>query len=170
MVISERQAAFELMAVDGTMIPVIAALHACCFAAPWSAASCARVMAMPGAFGLVATTRARAAGGDAVPVGFVLARVAGAEAEILSLGVDPAWRGRGAGTALMTAVLARAGAAGAEEVFLEVAESNRPALGLYHGLGFVRVGRRPGYYRSGAGSGENAITLRAALPAPARRP
>jgi len=36
---------------------------------------------------------------------------------------------------------------GAGRVHLEVRASNRAALGLYHGEGFVLVGRRRGYYR-----------------------
>jgi Acetyltransferases len=53
-------------------------------------------------------------------------------------------------------------ASGAQSLFLEVAEDNAAALGLYRSLGFVEVGRRPGYYdaRSGGGKEKQALVLR----------
>lgn len=65
------------------------------------------------------------------------------EREILNLAVAPTFRRLGVATALLNQELARGGVH-----FLEVRESNRPALALYSKIGFVRVGRRPDYYRS----------------------
>jgi ribosomal-protein-alanine N-acetyltransferase len=47
---------------------------------------------------------------------------------------------------LMQTVFAWARDLGAEEVWLEVRESNMRALRLYQQCGFTVVGRRPGYY------------------------
>ena len=86
-------------------------------------------------------------------------QAAGGEAEILTLAVAPAARGRGLGRALVTAAARHAVAMGANAFFLEVEEGNAPALALYAGLGFLQVGRRSGYYE-----GRDARLLKAALP------
>jgi ribosomal-protein-alanine N-acetyltransferase len=41
-------------------------------------------------------------------------------------------------------------AGGAKRLYLEVAEENEAALGLYRAFGAVPVGKRPGYYGHGA--------------------
>jgi len=87
---------------------------------------------------------------SAKPAGFALWRRLGGEAEILSLGVAPVARRKGAGEALLKAVLADARSAGLEALFLEVEVGNRPAHALYTKHGFTRVGLRRGYYRNGA--------------------
>jgi ribosomal-protein-alanine N-acetyltransferase len=81
-------------------------------------------------------------------VGAAAVRVAGDEAELLNLGVDPSWRRRGVGRELMTAAFADARHAGATRVFLEVRESNAGARAFYGVLGFFEVGRRRAYYRN----------------------
>jgi [ribosomal protein S18]-alanine N-acetyltransferase len=75
------------------------------------------------------------------------------EAEILNLAVDPAWRRRGVGAALLEAVRERARGA----IFLEVAESNSPAIALYRKQGWVDVGLRSGYYNHGT---VNAVVMK----------
>ncbi|MBY0338017.1 MAG: GNAT family N-acetyltransferase [Acetobacteraceae bacterium] len=93
--------------------------------------------------------------------GFILARVAADEAEILTLAVVPEARRQGVATALVEAACAAALLAGARVMFLEVAEDNGAARALYAALGFAVAGRRRGYY----GPGRDALLLRAALPA-----
>ena len=51
--------------------------------------------------------------------------------------------GKGIGTAMMTALLAQAKAAGYEQAELTVMAENRPAVALYERLGFVRCGTLP---------------------------
>ena len=80
------------------------------------------------------------------PAGFVLARLAAGEAEILTIAVARATRRQGLGRELMEAVLRHLHAERADELFLEVAENNQPAIALYRRLGFFDVGRRPAYY------------------------
>jgi ribosomal-protein-alanine N-acetyltransferase len=75
------------------------------------------------------------------------------EAEILNLAVDPPWRRRGVGSALLEAVRDRALGA----IFLEVAEPNSPAIALYRKQGWVDVGCRPGYYNHGT---VNAVVMK----------
>lgn len=83
-------------------------------------------------------------------VGYAAALVQLSEAQVLDLVVAPARRDEGVGSALLDALLAAVADRGAEEVTLEVAVGNEPALALYRRRGFVVEGRRPGYYRDGS--------------------
>ena len=89
-------------------------------------------------------------------VGFVLSQLADDKAEILSLALAPAWRGRGLSRPLLDLHLRRLAGRSARAVFLEVDEHNVPACRLYARSGFIEVGRRQGYYDSGA----TALVLR----------
>lgn len=82
-----------------------------------------------------------------------LGRVRPFEYEIHTIGVDPAYQGRGIGRAMMTRLLDDVDGA----VFLEVRTDNNPAMALYESLGFVTVGLRKRYYRA---SGADAFTMR----------
>lgn len=62
------------------------------------------------------------------------------EAELLSMWVDPAVRGRGVGSALVAAALEHARGLGAARVALDVAAGNQPAIDLYLRAGFADVG------------------------------
>ncbi|MFC4942772.1 ribosomal protein S18-alanine N-acetyltransferase [Pseudonocardia sp. GCM10023141] len=68
-----------------------------------------------------------------------------AEAEVHTIGVDPAHQGRGIGRTLLRELLAVADAAAAT-VFLEVRTDNDPARTLYESEGFTVVGVRKRYY------------------------
>lgn len=132
-------------AADGDPAP-LAALHAACFAQAWDTKALKQMLAHPGAFAFHRHD------------GFVLARVAAGEAEILTLAVAPCARGKGIGRALLEAAIAEAHARGAQEMFLEVGADNPAALALYAGLGFANVGTRKGYY-----AGRDALVLRLSL-------
>ncbi|MGH3616114.1 MAG: ribosomal protein S18-alanine N-acetyltransferase [Pseudonocardia sp.] len=71
------------------------------------------------------------------------------EAEVHTIGVDPAYQGRGIGRALLRGLLAVADAKDAT-VFLEVRTDNDAARALYEAEGFTVVGLRHHYYASGA--------------------
>jgi ribosomal-protein-alanine N-acetyltransferase len=80
------------------------------------------------------------------------------EAEVLVVGCRVSRRGYG--TRLLEALRAECMAQGVARIFLEVAEDNHPAIALYSKAGFGRVGRRRGYYRSGADALLYALSLR----------
>lgn len=86
-----------------------------------------------------------------------------AEAEVHTIGVDPAEQGRGTGRRLLRGLLDAADGHGAT-VYLEVRTDNTPALGLYRSEGFEVVGTRRRYYASGA----DAHTMRRLPPDPRR--
>lgn len=138
----------DIHVADSASLTQMAALHAASFDEAWGEAALSEILAMPGAFALIAT----ACGEDRTSrlLGFVLARVAADEAEILSVAVDISHRAQGVGRKLMEAAAAAAIASGAVSLFLEVADDNLPALTLYERLGFVTVGLRPAYYARGA--------------------
>ncbi len=139
---------------------VLAALQARCFDDAWSQGAIEEILTTPGSFACLASMPQGAADS---PVGFALGRIAADEAELLSLGVDPAWRRRGIAQALVETVLQRAAAAGAHMIFLEVAEANDPARLLYATHGFIAVGRRPDYYRRPNAVPVAALILRRSL-------
>ncbi len=100
------------------------------------------------------------------PVGLVIALAVGSEAEILTLGVLPKFRRRGIAARLLASVADRLNGAGCPRLLLEVAEDNEAARALYGKLGFAEIGRRPSYYRRGAGAVAGAIVLARALDRP----
>jgi [ribosomal protein S18]-alanine N-acetyltransferase len=92
--------------------------------------------------------------------GFILSRIAGDEAEILSVAVKRARRRCGIAHALLALHLRRLAGLGARAVFLEVDEDNAAARRLYDRAGFREVGKRPGYYRPDRGAPATALVLR----------
>jgi ribosomal-protein-alanine N-acetyltransferase len=135
-----------------------ARLHAAGFAHPWSAEEVAALIASSSTLAAAALDPA-----NGRLRGFVLSRLAADEAEILTIAVESASRGKGVGRALLTENLRQAANAGARAMFLEVDRGNAPALALYNRLGFVAVGERAGYYRRQDGARETAIVMRKAL-------
>jgi ribosomal-protein-alanine N-acetyltransferase len=131
----------------------LAALHAECFPRGWSEDEMERLL------GDRAVIADRATVGRAT-IGFILSRMAAGEAEILSVAVAPAWRGRGLSRDLLTLHLRRLAGLAARAVFLEVGEQNEPARRLYARAGFEEVGRRQGYYQTGASENATALVLR----------
>jgi [ribosomal protein S18]-alanine N-acetyltransferase len=69
------------------------------------------------------------------------------EAEILDLAVAKRFRRQGNARFLLENFLRLGRERGIREVFLEVRESNAPAIELYRSFGFSATGRRPNYYR-----------------------
>ena len=131
---------------------VLADIHAQAFDPPWSVAEFASLLDTPGTFAV------------AEDQGFILVRAIAGEAEIITLAVAPAARRRGLARRRIEQAVVRALALDAEALFLEVAEDNVPALGLYRGLGFEVVGRRRGYYaRGGDRPPADALVMRLAL-------
>lgn len=133
----------------------MAAIHGASFPAgeQWGPDAIALQLGLPGAFGFVAASG-----------GFILARVAADESEILTLAVDPAARRSGLGRALVERSMAEAATRGAAMMYLEVSELNAAARALYAACGFVEIGRRRRYY----GGRTDALVLRATIPCGSR--
>lgn len=137
-------------------LPAIAALHAVCFEDAWHAELLGRILTAPGAFGLFTRREGKT-------MGFIICRSTGLEAEILSLAVAPGVRRSGLGAILLNAAKIQATKRDIDALFLEVAEDNLAARGLYEKSEFATVGRRQHYYRRRYGLSVDALTLRCNL-------
>ncbi|MBX3577230.1 MAG: GNAT family N-acetyltransferase [Rhizobiaceae bacterium] len=149
---------------DFTVAPLAASdtarlsiLHREDFLRPWTDGEFAALLEQDTVFGYAALETGRGRQG---PVGFVLARLAAGEAEILTLAVARSHRRLGLGWMLMDAVLRELHTQRAQALFLEVDETNAAAVGLYRRLGFVEVGRRPAYYADTQGRKTAALVMR----------
>jgi [ribosomal protein S18]-alanine N-acetyltransferase len=127
----------------------IAALHTASFQRGWGEDEVYRLL-------IEKTVVAHRAMAGKTLVGFILSRLAAGEAEILSIAITARQRGRGFARPLLDLHLRRLAGLGARTVFLEVDERNAAARALYRRAGFYDVGRRQGYYQSGA----SALVLR----------
>lgn len=134
-------------------LDLAAALHRAAFEPlgerPWTRQEMAELLASPGVAGFRHGQE-----------GMALSRLAGGEAELLTLAVAPDRRREGIGRALLDAVVVHARTAGAQHLFLEVGIDNPPACALYAASGFHEVGRRPGYYRRGERAPADASVMR----------
>ena len=145
-------------------LPLLAGLHMACFkdglgGEVWSEAAIGRILALPGAFGLLAIAVPHAGAASPAPAGFLLGRAIVSDVEVLSLGVPDFWRGQGVARALLSAAVHRARGLGAERILLEAAEDNAAACALYAAEGFAVIGRRPAYYRRPPGPAVTALVF-----------
>ncbi len=145
---------YELSPVQDEDIGMMSRIHLLSFDDAWTGAMIRRILTMPGTFGIVARDRRHW-----TVSGFALLRLAADECEVLSLAVAPERRGAGVGGLLFDGAIAQASGAGAEKLFLEVAEDNTVARSLYTGRGLAPVGRRPGYYLRKDGTKAAAVTM-----------
>lgn len=151
--------------MDKDDVPRVAELEAEIFSLPWSSNSFLKALTYPEQLLLVAESDISsgepvqiAAGG--LICGYGVLFMAADQADVSNIAVDPAWRGLGIGDRLMEEMLTRARMAGVREVFLEVRQSNEPAIGLYEKYGFYQVSVRKGYYEEPK---EDALLMKAEL-------
>jgi ribosomal-protein-alanine N-acetyltransferase len=134
---------------------VLAIEHAS-FALPWTEEMFLRDLARDDLAEILVARGAEA--GESAPVaGFLSYWVVQDEMHINNLAVDPRWRRRGIGMALLAASLDRARARGARHAFLEVRASNAAAQALYRQAGFQPAGTRRRYYSHPV---EDAVIMR----------
>jgi [ribosomal protein S18]-alanine N-acetyltransferase len=151
-------------ALDTSILPLtqrhsrgLSVLHREDFIRPWTDGEFSDLLSQDTVFGFAAFETGKAKAG---PAGFVLARLAAGEAEILTIAVARSHRRQGLGRQLMDAVLRRLHAERAEALFLEVDETNVAAIALYRRLGFHEVGKRPAYYQTAGQQKASALVMR----------
>ncbi len=118
-------------------LAALAEIEKACFHAPWSE-SMLREELGKGLF-LVAEQ-------DGQAVGYVGCQTVLDEGYITNVAVSPDCRRQGIARALIAELIAKARAAGLAFVTLEARASNAPAIALYEGTGFGRVGVRKNFY------------------------
>jgi [ribosomal protein S18]-alanine N-acetyltransferase len=119
----------------------------------WPEASVKEVLEWKGSLGMVIEAARRV-------VGFLIGRQTVEEAEVLNLAVAPGNRRKGTGGALLQAAVEEFQARGVNRVYLEVRESNLAGIAFYEKHGFLKAGRREGYYRDPV---ETAIVMQKRL-------
>lgn len=135
----------------------IAQLHKQLFDPPWDEAGIRALLDHP-----ASTAFAAMIGNPKSAIGFIMGQIAADEAEVLSIGVAKEWQRKGIGRRLVDGLARAVKKAEGKSIFLEVAEDNPAALGLYRRLGFTETGRRKGYYARPGGKAVDA--LRFTLP------
>ena len=118
-------------------LAALAEIEKACFHAPWST-DMLREELGKGIF-LVAEQ-------DGAAVGYVGCQTVLDEGYITNVAVSPACRRQGIGRALVRALVSHARSQGLTFVTLEARASNAPAIALYEGAGFRRVGVRRNFY------------------------
>jgi len=83
---------------------------------------------------------------DEATVAVLQSRLVADEAEILDIAVASPHRRRGYGRFALSSFIEIARQRDVKALFLEVRESNLPAIRLYQSAGFATTGRRPNYY------------------------
>lgn len=144
---AEPRVPVEIRELDYPDLPPVVAIERRSFPSPWSLGMFVLEMAKPETIGLVATERDRLTGY------LVLSRFDRAW-HLMNIAVAPEQRRRGIASMLTEAALGRIGEH--EPVTLEVRPTNRSAIALYEGSGFVAFGLRKGYYPD---NGEDALIM-----------
>ena len=91
--------------------------------------------------------------------GFLLLRVIEDEAEILSFGVKATVRRSGIGKYLIERAKFFSAVHQINSILLEVAETNRNAVGFYKKQGFIKIGIRKNYYIFSSKNKQNALIM-----------
>lgn len=94
---------------------------------------------------------------DSEPFGYCVFAFAADEAELTQIAVKHELRGHGAGRKLLNHGILALREKGVNTLYLEVRESNAPAIAMYDSFGMVNVGKRPRFYNNPV---EDALILR----------
>ena len=137
-------------------VTVIMGLEQGSIAHPWPEEDILRLITDDDKFALVKEDE------DGRLSGYIGVSVVAGEASVGNLVVRADQRGKGLGTLLVEMLIDELKSRGAEEIFLEVEDTNEPARSVYGKCGFAEYNRRRDYY----GAGRDAILMkRAVIPA-----
>ena len=139
---------------DYTDILAVAALERECFAVEsWDYQMFASSFSQAGFFGELCEEDAEDGQKQLIAYGCVQCAVD--TADLLNIAVDPAFRGRGIGRAMLRRLIGGARRRGMKELFLEVRPSNAAARQLYESESFRALSVRKHYYPDG----EDALVM-----------
>lgn len=104
---------------------------------------------------------------DGEVLGYFVAMRGVDEVHLLNITVAPAYQGQGWAHTMLQALRIWSNGQGAQQLWLEVRQSNARALQVYERFGFRRMGVRKAYYPTHQGPREDAVVMNLALgPAP----
>lgn len=129
--------------------PRVAQIEKECFSVPFSEDDISSYIESPIWHFLVARD------GDCI-LGYISFTVILDECQIVNVAVTNSARGRGIGSQIITHFLSYIKEKGVGSVYLEVRESNAPAIGLYKKFGFLEVGVSKNHYSKPT---ENALLM-----------
>ena len=92
-------------------------------------------------------------------VGYIFAKIALDQADIISFIIKKEFRRKKYGTILFTKFVNYLKTKGVESIFLEVSKINIPALNFYFYIGFKRVGYRQNYYKNKYGNVDAEVLM-----------
>ncbi len=124
-------------------------IEASSFSSPWSRRHFLDELTSPLSFPMVARMS------DGLVAGYICMMMVLDEGSVLNVAVHPQLRRKGIGKMMIQAALAEFHSRGASFVALEVRPTNKAALSIYEGFGFVVTGRRKAYYENG----EDAVLM-----------
>jgi [ribosomal protein S18]-alanine N-acetyltransferase len=133
-------------------LPQVIAIERRAFPTPWSLAMFVLELSKPSSICLAAVEEDGSRSGRLL--GYAICSRYADVWHLMNIAVDPPRRRRGIGSALLTALIERAGSR--ESYTLEVRPSNPGAITLYERFGFRTAGTRPRYYRD---TGEDAVIM-----------
>lgn len=81
-------------------------------------------------------------------------------ADLYNIAVKEEYRRKGIARKLLSECLRQCQGMGVNGIFLEVRESNIPALNFYDKMGFIKIGKRKGYYSNPS---EDAVIMKKTL-------
>ena len=142
----------EICVLSREHLSGVAAIESECFSEPWSQSSL-ELLLLERNFGVVALCKERVVGYGGMTT--VLD-----EGAVTNIAVNKDFRHKGIGRHIVLKMLSVAESMGVKQVFLEVRESNAPAISLYTSLGFEACGIRKGFYKNPS---ENAIQMKKEL-------
>jgi [ribosomal protein S18]-alanine N-acetyltransferase len=131
----------------------VAAIHAKGFFRGWPREDIASYLGDPDTPTLVACDSKRHI------AGFAMLRLLGDDVELMTIAIDPRYRGKGLGRALMNACFEDLMMTPSRRMILEVAADNPAAIKLYKSLGFTQISERKGYYARPDGQPATALVM-----------
>ena len=134
-------------------IPSVVEIEKECFSLPWSEKSFEDSLSREDTLFLVCED-------EEIVTGYIGLYLSFDEASVTNVAVASKVRKKGYGEALVEKSKELAKAAGAECIFLEVRQSNVPALSLYKKLGFEELGIRKNFYEHPV---EDAIIMKVGI-------
>ena len=139
----------EIISMTAAHITPIGEIEKLCFSDPWSERELfPYVCSEDGmAFSVIE---------DGEVIAYIVGRIIAPEGEIYRIAVKKEKRGRAIGFRLLSFAMKTERGRGLETVFLEVRESNEPAIRLYSSYGFKKMGVRKNYYKEPT---ENAVLM-----------